>query len=209
MDLRAELRRHKRLADGEEGLMGVTPMPAFLTWTFTTHSELPPRNNLQNRFPYGGWGSEGDKWVFPEVGRIRSIYNWICFLVANLRFILLNQCQLRFFCMVPSTYRGQSDDLLFALDSVSVDWVSPCVPSNFISTWLSMWPPQIRGQPQHCWMDVDLWERAGGQAGGVLPHCLSNAVPEVLACTSPVILCSTGVLWMGKNVGDTVTVLNC
>lgn len=191
MDLRAELRRHKRLADGEEVLMGVTPMPAFLTWTFTTHSELPPRNNLQNRFSYGGWGSEGDTWVFPEVRRIRSIYNWICFLVANLRFILLNQCQLRFFCMVPSTYRGQSDDLLFALDSVSVDWVSPCVPKNFISTWLSMWPPHIRGQPAAL-LDGCGLVRKGGWAGSCLtvsPTLSLKFLPALLPSSFAALVC--------------------
>lgn len=83
----------------------------------------------------------GTRWVSPEVGKTISIYNWVCFLVANLRFILLNQCQLPFFFnTVPSTYGGQSNDLLFALDSVSIDWVSSCVPLNSISTWhLSIW----------------------------------------------------------------------
>lgn len=184
-------------------LLGVAP-DAFLTWTFKTDTELPPRNNFQNIFPYEEWGNKGDKMGFPKVWRIISIYNWTCFLVANLRFILLNHCQLHFFCMVPSTYGGQSNDLLFALDSVCIDWVSSCVPLNLISTWcLSMWTTTSQRAAGSTLLDR--WGLV--RNGRVLPHCLSNTIPKVLTCTSAIILRNSSVLWIGrKNVCNIVTV---
>lgn len=144
---------------------------------------------------------------FLQVWKIISIYNWMCFLVANLQFILLNQCQLQFFCAVPSTYGGQSNDLLFALDSVSIDWVSSCVPLSSIYTWcLSMWTTTVlsEGSRQHCWTDVDLRERAGSCL--TVSQTLSlKFLPALPPSSLATLVCCT----QGESVCDIVTVLNC
>lgn len=87
----------------------------------------------------------GTRWVFPEVGRILSIYNWMCFLVADLWIILLNQCQLQFFffCFLFFVWCHQPRRTIkwpIVCLGFGVYWFSSCIPLNLISTSrLSMW----------------------------------------------------------------------
>lgn len=102
----------------------VWPLMPF-SHAFKADTELPPEATFRMYFLMVDEEVKGTRRVFPEMGRILSIYNWMCFLVADLWFILLNQCQLQF-CFVLFLYGaihlgGQSNDLLFALDSVSID----------------------------------------------------------------------------------------
>lgn len=167
---------------------------------------LPPRNNLQNIFSYLDEEVRGTRWVSPEVGKTISIYNWICFLIANLWFILLNQCQLQFFYTVPSTYGGQSSDLLFALDSVSIDWISSCVPLNLIPTWLlSIWTTTRQraagGTAGQMWM----CEKGQGPASLSLQHSL-KFLPTLLLLSLATLVCCR----QGEGLLVTlVFVLNC
>lgn len=101
---------------------------------------LPPRNNFQNIFSYRGWGSEGDKMSFPWSGENHINLQLNRFSCSKPSIYFIKPMPASFFYTVPSTYGGQSNDLLFALNSVSIDWVSSCVPLNLISTWLlSIW----------------------------------------------------------------------
>lgn len=119
------------LAWWRRGADGCDPWCLSLT-SFQSRDWTAPEATFRMYFLMVDEEVKGTRWVFPEVGRVLSIYNWMCFLVADLWFIFLNQCQLRFFFVIVVVVfvflfygaihlGGQSNDLLFALDSVSIN----------------------------------------------------------------------------------------
>lgn len=122
---RAEVRQYKHFPDGEEVLMGVTP-DAFLT-CFQSRYWAAPGSNFQNVFSYGGWGSEGDKMSFPWSGENPINLQLNVFPCSRpLVYFIKPMPASVLFCFVLFLYGaihlgGQSNDLLFALDSVSID----------------------------------------------------------------------------------------
>lgn len=149
----------------------------------------------------------GARWVCPEVGKTISIYNRICFLVANLGFILLNQCQLQFFYTVPSPMEDNQMTYCLPWIQCPLSLILYTFGFNFHLTPVHLNHHRAEGsrRRRHCWTDVDLWERAGSCLA-ISPTLSLEFLPSLLLLSLATLICC------GQGGGLFVTwlfVLNC